>query len=480
MKTFFSRRSLFVKIFLWFWLAFLLVNAVFLLVSYVTQTDLIPARLRALTVKSQARAAAELFERNGAQVAADYLQQTEAETGIRAFFFDSNGVELTGKQAPEVVRSVFESAFVSDEMQSESRGMRTYSAWRVTTAAAGNSNFVLVAEMPRFPDSSVLTAPLPVRAWRFSLIIIASGLICFWLARYLTKPLVKLNQATRRLAQGDLSVRVGSEFARRQDELADLSRDFDRMAERLETAQDAQKRLLADISHELRSPLARLSIALELARDGGGGSDAAETAESFDVIKREAERMNEMIGQLLTLTRLENNSAEAIFETVDLAQIAEKIAREANFEARNTGRKVTIGATQKCLVNGNAQLLCSAVENVVRNAVRYTAEETAVEISLVCKERNGEQIAVITVRDRGAGVPENELENIFRPFYRVAAGRERESGGTGLGLAIAARAAQLHNGFITAKNASNGGLEVQILLATFSERDVGDNSEAPH
>ena len=261
----------------------------------------------------------------------------------------------------------------------------------------------------------------------------------------------------------------------RRDELASLAADFDEMAEKIQLLLDSQRRLLGDISHELRSPLARLNVALELARQRSG-----ETAQSaLERIQREAETLNEMIGQLLALTRLESGAEEISKTEFDLSLLLREIVKDADFEARARNRSVKLGSAMTAIVNGVPSLLRRAIENVVRNAVHHTAENTQVEIELlesaaqtghgVASEStatwNGANDAVsIVVRDHGPGVPTQALSEIFRPFYRVDEARDREAGGVGLGLAIAERAVRLHAGTIKASNAPDGGLLVTITL----------------
>ena len=229
----------------------------------------------------------------------------------------------------------------------------------------------------------------------------------------------------------------------------------------------SQRRLLGDISHELRSPLARLNVALELARQRAG-SDATSALER---IQKEAENLNEMIGQLLALTRLESG-AEGLRKTpFDLVELVSAITADAQFEAGSRNRAVRLKSSGPCTIVGNEPLLRRAVENVVRNALQYTADGTEVEVQLNCGEADSasdsnSRTAVITVRDHGSGVPENALGEIFRPFYRVDDARDREAGGVGLGLAIADRAVRLHEGKVEAANEPTGGLLVTISLPT--------------
>ncbi len=295
---------------------------------------------------------------------------------------------------------------------------------------------------------------------RFLAVMLTAGLLCYLLARYIVSPVLKLRAVTTQFAGGDLSARVGPLLGRRRDELAAMGHDFDAMAERVETLMSAQQLLIRDISHELRSPLTRLNVALELARRRAG----ADAAPALDRIAREAESINEMVGQLLALSRVESGTDGLRSVRLDLADLVRAVAEDAEFEAHGRGRSVSVTACEPCQTTGAIELLRSAVENVVRNAVYYTAEGTEVEVALRCENVGTKRFATISVRDHGAGVPPEAIDKIFRPFYRVEDARDRQTGGTGLGLAIAARAVHLHGGTIRAANSPGGGLVVEISL----------------
>jgi len=277
---------------------------------------------------------------------------------------------------------------------------------------------------------------------------------------------VQLRSATQELSDGNLAARVDNRLLKRHDEIGYLGHDFNVMAGRIESLVEAQRRLLGDISHELRSPLARQGVALGLARRRGN----SEVTTALDRIGREAERMNQMIGQLLTLSQLESGADTLNSVEIDLAALIQEVASDADFEARSRERSVRVVSSETCSVSGVSELLRSAIENVVRNAVRHTAEKTEVEIALRCQNVNGSRYAVVNVRDHGRGVPEAFVEDIFRAFYRVEHARDRKTGGTGLGLAIAARAVRLHEGTIKASNAAEGGLDVEIRLRVNGDR----------
>jgi two-component system sensor histidine kinase CpxA len=286
-----------------------------------------------------------------------------------------------------------------------------------------------------------------------------SGFFCFWLVFYLTRPLTTLREATQQLAEGNLSARTGAQKSKRRDEVADLGRDFDAMAERIEILMNAQTQLLGDISHELRSPLTRISMALALARrHAANGTSGDELSNTLDRIGRETGRLNILIGQLLELTRLE--SGEAKREPLDLAQLAREVVSDAEFEAKNTGRAVEIIANERCPTSGSRELLRSALDNVIRNALRHTEPGTTVHVNLL----RHDEFILVRVRDHGTGAPTESLKKLFDPFYRVESARDRRSGGVGLGLAITQRAIRSHGGNITARNSDKGGLEIVMCL----------------
>jgi two-component system sensor histidine kinase CpxA len=283
-----------------------------------------------------------------------------------------------------------------------------------------------------------------------------------------------LRAATQQLAAGDLTARAGDPNSKRRDEIAGLVRDFDTMAGRLETLVKAQSRLLNDISHELRSPLARLNVALGLARQRSGEESMA----MLERIELEAGRLNELIGRLLSLARLEDGEQRPPSTPVFLDEVVLNVAEDAEFEAQarrcHVRSEIPAGSWG---VRGDASLLHSAVENVVRNAIRYTREGTTVEIQLEQTKNASESEAVVRVTDCGDGVPADALEKLFQPFYRLDNARGRQTGGVGLGLAITERAVRFHGGRVSATNRAEGGLIVEIrlpLMPVSLNRVIGD------
>src|SRR5829696_6176744 len=423
-----------------------------------------PPQFIEAVLKGYARNAAAAYERDGAAGLEAYLNHVKGETGTLNQMFDASGEELTGAPAPQQVREAAAQVAETGVPFYRRFGGRMLEVRPVAAGDGGRYAFVTYMPMGPPPVERHVFWVLSESTWlllvRVLAVVLAAGALCYLLARYMVAPVVKLREVTRQVTGGDLSARVGPHLGGRRDELAAMGHDFDEMAARIETLLGAQTRLLRDISHELRSPLARLSVALDLARKRAGPAAAGD----LDRIEREAKRLNEMIGQLLTLSRWESDGNGARLETFDLAALVREVASDADFEAQARGCSVVVEECEGCETRGTPQLLRSAVENVVRNAVRYTPEGTAVKISLRCRRGDSAGEAVITVRDEGSGVPAESLQEIFRPFYRMDDSRTRETGGTGLGLAITERAVRLHGGTVKAENLPAGGFMVELRL----------------
>ena len=301
--------------------------------------------------------------------------------------------------------------------------------------------------------------------------LIVSVLVTFVVTMVITRPIGSLREAARQLAQGNMRARArwpkGKANRDSGDELWGLVYDFNEMAARLESLVDSQQLLLRDVSHELRSPLARLSVALELAREEAQPG----MEEQLDRIERETGRLNALIGQLLSLSHLESTTRLPDRQLLPLLRIVQELLPDMEYEAQRRNSAVRLLETKSDLkseldttVSGNPELLARAIENVIRNAIAYTAEGTAVEISFTTEVRFGERFIVLSVHDHGPGVPEPSLRSIFRPFYRLDLSRQRSTGGYGVGLAITERAIRLHGGMVAACNAPEGGLIVEMRL----------------
>jgi two-component system sensor histidine kinase CpxA len=448
-------QRLFIKIFLWFWLAFALVVSATLIPEEFSRNDQVNQRFSALVDQRliiAGRVAVVVMSGSNPENFVGFRQEMEEGGAPYPFVFDDTGLEITGREVPADAQDIADRVLAPDGP--ERIITREDDVWVGRTFERGGDSYAVVQQLVRaidVPPPSIW--PLVLR-WLVMLSI--SGIVCYGLARYLVGPLTTLSHATRALAQGQLDVRVADRMGTRRDEIGDLGEDFDYMASRVGDLLDSQRQLLSDISHELRSPLARLSVALGLARQRAG--DAA--TDSLDRIERESENVNALIGELLTLTRLEAPESLPEATKIELDRLVSEVAADGDYEARSRSRSVTVSGQTGITVLGHALLLRRALENVVRNAIRYTPEETQVEISL----HSAESQATVTVRDHGPGVPENALLALFEPFYRVSDARERGAGGTGLGLAITDRAVRAHGGEISAHNCADGGLEIEITL----------------
>jgi two-component system sensor histidine kinase CpxA len=455
-------KTLFLRIFLWFWVAMVVLGVVLVVTSpFYTQS-----RSRLDHWQQGAERWAEervnrMVQRIGEVGAGGQLQggppgagpREHGHRGASTFVFDDAGRALGGRQPPEAAVDLARRVAASGEGEAVRRGAFHLVA-RPARDPAGRS-YVVVATLNRPPRPIDLLEPEAL--WlRLAALALVVGALSFLLARYLSKPVGAVRQAAQRLSDGDLSARVGGRVARRRDEIGELARDFDAMAGRLEQLLGSQRRLLRDVSHELRSPLARLRVALELARQRAGAS----AGDQLDRMELEAGRIDELIGQLLLLERLAAGEAGGDPVVFDLADLLGEVVDDAAFEAEAAGSEVALEPGGDVPMRGHPSLVRSALDNVLRNAIRYAPRGTAVDVRLEA----GTGAATVRVRDRGPGVPELQLDSLFEPFSRVADARERGSGGAGLGLAITRRAVELHGGSVEARNHPDGGLEVSIRL----------------
>lgn len=447
-------KSLFLRIFLWFCggtLVLLVAVGAGLMLDSPGAVTAPWWRMGQGSIVSAGRVSIERFERGGAAEAAQYLRQLNEDTGLRSALYDARGVVLCGDASSRLGTPLSEllAAPVGQLILLPLRGM---GGVRLTGARGQVYGFVTV--LPRRDR---------LGGWSRTFLLtflLTSGLLCYLLARHLTSPVVHLRTVTARFSDGDLSARVTEPgLLERKDEVGILARDFNRMASRIETLLNAQRRLIADVSHELRSPLTRLSLALGLIRRRGD----AVSPMSMARMEREVSRLNTLIGQLLTLSRLEALDQPPPMESIDLAGLVQEIAIDAGFETTSSDRGVRLVECAACTLTGARDLLRSAIENVVRNALKYTNPGTVVQIRLM--RPSGGHAATIVVEDEGPGVPSEDLAHIFEPFYRVEQARERQSGGAGLGLAITQQVVGLHGGSVSASNREAGGLELRITLA---------------
>jgi two-component system, OmpR family, sensor histidine kinase CpxA len=448
--------KLFPRIFLSFWIATVLMIGFVLSIS-----ELLPARfpgdrdkrfepelaIPALT------AAVNVYEQKGAAAFHSQIRSVPMLRHRSLRLFDEQGNPLVAGQGD----SSFGALMAKDVSQSGHSqfvhlGLRMFYACPLQSATGRHYAVVLTIAEP-------VDRLLNPRFW-FNLIIamFPAGLVCMALALYLTRPISKLQTAARRLAAGELDARAGPLRFVRRDELGDLARDFDRMAAQIQLLMTAQRRFVADVSHELGGPLTRMHLALALLRREFAGTKSGALVR----IERETDKLSNLVQQLLLLAGLEAGRIPAeVFAPVSIRSLCESIIEDANFEAAHANCQV-IGSRQDITVLVYPNLLRRAIDNVLRNAIRYAPANTQIELS--CNVDLIQREVTIDVLDCGPGVPDAMLADIFTPFFRTAPGRETSSGGTGLGLAIASEAVRLHEGTITARNRKTGGLQVTITF----------------
>ncbi len=453
-------RSLSLKIFLWFWLAVLAGGAAFVAVASLWPSQTFigrAAKYFAFNLETTGRMGIDLYEQSGPSALADFLGRIETISAFKLYLLTEQGVPLRPAALPSGAQALARRARSANAAQALNWTTHPLIAQPVTSA--GGQAYTIVLELPG-GLVQLLVQMSHALLFRSVVALLASGLACFLMVRYLTSPIRKLQSAVRKFAQGDLSVRVAPRIGRRHDEIADLGRDFDAMAARIESLMHAHENLLRDVAHELRSPLTRLNVALEIARK----HDNAQMARFLDRIGAEANQLSHLITQVLVLSRLENIEVEHHLEPVCLEGVIERIVRDANFEGQMHTSSATFNCKHNATLTGDGRLLHSAIENVVRNAMRFSPAGSRVEITQTIEENQAESTVVVLISDQGPGVPPECIEDLFKPFFRVAGNHGRPSEGAGIGLAIAYRAVNLHHGTIRAANRPDGGLTVEIRL----------------
>ncbi|MBV8143464.1 MAG: HAMP domain-containing protein [Gammaproteobacteria bacterium] len=469
-------HSLYWRIFLAFWaaLALILVGTVTVAVNATAHRTDRPWIQRGQLYAQAARA----FESGGAAALESWLQALPGEPFSRTFVVRPDGRELLDRPLPATLSPAADGARSAGSDRGAPAGaIAPIGGALVLVAANGDSYHVVVGpvrDSPRlFGKLELPGVPLAI----LLIAIVASAGVCYLLARYLAAPVDQLRLAIRQMAAGDLDVRVLPALRGRQDDLGLLAGDLDAMAQRLRQLLEAKQQLLRDVSHELRSPLTRLQLALSLARREHSGADRY-----LARIACEADRLEQLIARTLRLVRLER-PADALMEqrTLDAGELLHNIAADVAIEADARGCLVNVQAPERLLVCGDPELLRSAFENVIRNSLRFSPTGAVVVVSARRLRGDSGDRVEIAVHDSGPGVPQKELGKIFEPFYRVDTAREHQgSAGEGLGLAIAARALAVHGGSISAHNMPGGGLAVVITLP-YSEGECGTGAgEAPH
>lgn len=322
---------------------------------------------------------------------------------------------------------------------------------------------VFLASRDRKPRFGSFMLRLPI--WiRIGIPIIISSIFLWLLTRSLTKPLIAMQKTAASFGDGEFTARVPL-AAQRNDEIGACAASFNLMAEKLEHNIGSHQRLMADVSHELRSPMTRLQIALGLAQQEN--IDPALLHKHLQRCELEVARLDEMISSVLSLSRMENTISQMELMSVDIEQLLELCIEDAQYIANEKSVSINFQNNGTSLTQADPNLLSSAFNNILINAVKYSHNNDELSVSLSQKE---EQL-VINIIDNGTGVPTADLDKLFEPFYRVAQARDRATGGTGLGMAIAKQAIMAHNGNIYAKNNSNNGLTVTIEIPIVMDKN---------
>lgn len=443
-------RRLFWKIFLPFWVAqALLLGALYLRVHYRINSEhpwwIQPERHQ---MPILADVAAKTYEEQGQAALQQLLNNLSLNNRSRFWLVDTSGRELTGRTVPD---NIFRNAGAAEDNEG------LYHSYEANVLAARattpRGQYILIAELTPPPLRERVPGDL---LWTLKLGTLISALLCLLIAHYLTKPIERLRDATHELARGNLDIRAGENLGNRQDEIADLVRDFDSMAGELRNQIQSERNLLSGVSHELRSPIARMRLALTIARH----AQEPERNEMLDRLEQDAVQLDSMLERILTVARLESGQLQPKFELISLNEVIDDVLHDAKFEAVATGAEITYDADGEMKVTGDVGLLHSAVENLVRNGMFYSGMQGKIEVKLA----RSDNTAIITVRDNGPGVPDSALPLLFKPFYRVDDSRGTTTGGMGLGLAIVRNAVAVHGGTAVARNVMPHGLEVELRL----------------
>jgi two-component system sensor histidine kinase CpxA len=464
-------HSLFLRIFVLFWIAMALIVGGSIAVTFTVAAREYESRELQRRPAAIAIQASEVLGKGGIAALEKWLSDNEHSIADRdLYIIGPDGKDILGRRLSDSAARRLE--YFNRESMSEPepdasppppppppRNFRPQRAAPQIVGPDGSAYTVLL--VPRRPSIFGALSLPGISVMILCIALVVSAFASWWLAQHLSAPIRRIQEGARALAsenldaRGGASLRVSAGLEDRKDELAVLARDFDAMADGLIANRAAVTRLLRDISHELRSPLARMRLAVGLAR-----RPTADYERQLDRLEREIERLDDLISQVLRLARLHGTDAPIEREPFDIDEMIEEIVHDANFEGAAKGCKVSIEGAARRSVNGNRELLRSAVENVLRNAVRYSPPGAPVEVAV----ERGEGGLAVWIRDRGPGVPAGDLERIFEPFFRVAESRDRDTGGEGIGLAITSQVMRAHGGSAKAGNRAGGGLEVRLGL----------------
>lgn len=450
-------HTLFGKIFLWFWLSSLLIMAMTNVVvkSINKPFQLVaPSDIQITTLVSQGRRVLELYTRFGNDFFSELTYINERER-TQVYLVDEN-LDIHGTPRPS--RDVYPLLMGLLDQESPMIGTSKHEIWMGPAKLDLNGTVFYLLLRGIANDAELPMVSFHSESLIFGVALMLSGLLSAILAWSFSRPLKQFRSASQKLANGNLATRVGQSLTERMDEFGILGRDFDHMADRLQNLVSAQQRLLGNVSHELRSPITRIQVALGIAFQKAG----PDAQNILGRIERETVKLEHMIAQVLRLSRLENQMQDLQKKRIDLNQLLEQLSDDAVFEAQASNKHVTLTTDKHHWVCGESTLLHSAIENVVRNAIRFTPENSSVDITTRGLTFDGCTKVEIIVRDHGPGASEMALEHLFEPFYRAV--DSASDGGAGLGLSIARQVVTRHGGFISARNHIDGGLEVVLQL----------------
>lgn len=450
---------MFRKLFLWFLFGMLLVITVSasLTIFMAREGIILTGRedILSAALESHGLRCLEIYQEEGPLSLRDELKKIFDQTGFFIHILDEKGRPLWNFPHSGRVRDLWLEAKKSGR---EVINRRDLVAVFKEIRTEDGKKYILIGVLPKRP-----LFPGFIRNPKALLILVVGFLfsvmlLAYVLTKHITGPVLQLSEVAKAVTEGNFSVRVGDDVKRRKDEIGQLGLAFDEMTSYVNELLEAQNRLLRDVSHELRSPLARLMVALELAR-----KDLPESNQRFlDRVEREASTLGEMIGHILSVSRLEQEMGKKMFSENDLIKLVKSVIEDSRIEAEKDGKEILFRSQfERLIIPMRVEMLKSAIENVLRNAIRYTPVGGQIQIKV---EDGDDHMIRVSIRDQGEGVPIDQIDKLFKPFYRVETSRNRKKGGVGLGLAIAKRALEYHGGRIEAANAPDGGLVVTMWL----------------
>ena len=453
-------KRLFVSVFLCFWLAALLIvfSSVWLSKNFGSESKYKPLDTQQqkdlVTLTDQLQN--QVDKRNGQVAFKKILKQVSRRNHFGFILIDPTTREIVHS----VTRFKRVSSGVFDDFDLQSSPLMLEVAG-ITFVGPGlltvnQTDYMLFLVKPRLGGSlGGIRHEHPMLFITF--MVLLSVVLCYLFVRGLLKPITQLRDASKRMAKGEMGVRVGN-ASKRLDEIGQLGRDFNYMSEQVESLLNSQKRLLADISHELRSPLTRLQLSIGIALQQNEPDMSGNMLAALERIEKEAQQIDDMIAQVLLLSRLDNQQPIQNLQFVSLEQIMTPIIADAQFEAEQKDKKLDYQADENISLHANSQLLSRGIENIIRNAIHYSNH--LIQVSVSAKDKH----IVWVIEDDGNGIDESQLHRIFEAFYRESIARDRNNGGVGLGLAIAQHAINKHQGFIQAMNKKQGGLFVKVSI----------------